>query len=100
MPQIVDKAPTLDELAKNITYFVPASITGLERQVTIRYEDPYENLRRTGFFVSLVRGSMNAIVLKLDGTWDKYGEPFDSYQAAYDKLLETPWHYWGEEDGY
>lgn len=53
--------------------------------------------RYPGIFVYKVYGQFNAVGMRRDGTWFKYGESFETHDQAYEALIKTPYTSWGEE---
>lgn len=65
-------------------YLVPREISGQDRPVRI---GPCVYGRYQGIYAYKVYGEINAVGLRRNGTWAKYGESFDSAQQALDALL-------------
>lgn len=72
---------------------IPPGVSG--QDVVVRIGSCAYN-RFPGIFAYKVYGELNAIGLKKDGTWHKYGDAFDSPQQAYETLLKTTHRHWGD----
>jgi hypothetical protein len=77
--------PALDEFAR--AWVVPAEVAGQEIPVRI---GSCVYSRFPGIFVYLVYGGLEAYGLTRQNTWYKYGEAFETPQAAYEALMRAP----------
>jgi len=75
------------QYARITQYKIPKSASG-KPLVCYIMGDIYTH-RRKGWFVFQYHASNNACGLNHNGTWDKYGEPFQSPQEAFDTLRNT-----------
>lgn len=75
------------------SYVIPGKYVNQDHSVQI---GPCVYSRFPGrWYVYKVYDSLNAIGLQLDGTWSKYGEQFESAQAALEAVSKTPYLSWG-----
>lgn len=85
------RTPDLSRFAT--TWTIPTAVAKQDRPVQIG-RCTYGRYR--GIFAYKVYGELTAYGLKKDGTWHKYGDPFDSPQEAYETLLGTTHQAWGD----
>lgn len=85
-----------------IAYMIPNDITNTTKSVHIRYNSIYSSDPRKGWFAYQHLGGMNDCAVYADGTWDKYGEPFDTPEAALDAAAKSTYadryDRWEEQD--
>lgn len=74
-------------------YTVPTWVSGQDAPIRI---GSCVYGRYAGIYAYKVYGKINAIGLRRDGSWGKYGDSFPSHQAAYEALMATDKTYWGE----
>ena len=88
---------TTRKLAEFATaWTIPTHVAKQDRPVRI---GPCVYSRYQGIYAYKVYGEMNAIGLRRDGTWHKYGQPFDTPEDAYRTLLATTCERWGDTPG-
>lgn len=74
-------------------YWIPTNVSGQDEWVHIGDRDHY-TANRQGVFV--FKNKRGGVGLHKDGTWSKYGDPFDTFEEAYAALLTTNNIYYGE----
>jgi hypothetical protein len=65
-----------------IAYRIPAEEVGTTKPVHIRLGSAYSSDLRPGWFVYQFLAPNNICGMYHNGTWDKYGEPFDTAEEA------------------
>ena len=81
---------TLEQCFNHAIYIVPAKAAGTTKRVRIGWDKPYSS-QAAGRYAMQHLGTWNSCGLRKDGTWDKYGDAFDTEQEAFDTLLASPY---------